>query len=180
MSKGIHGLRLRHDDLGVLRRKYGGGSHTNDRRCSIHIHPHSRSACHADGLPSGTTAYSNPSATGTVLLQAGSEYTVQVEILRNDLGGGYGSEYVSAIYVGSTNIGWCAPNGGDYDCTFYTCSATHTFTPTTSSVALSINVEGHSWDCDCDMTTWVCSAENTVAGRTPMTAVARYTFTPTA
>ena len=129
---------------------------------------------------SGTTAYSNPSATGTVLLQAGSEYTVQVEILRNDLGGGYGSEYVSAIYVGSTNIGWCAPNGGDYDCTFYTCSATHTFTPTTSSVALSINVEGHSWDCDCDMTTWVCSAENTVAGRTPMTAVARYTFTPTA
>lgn len=38
---------------------------------------------------SGTTAYSNPSANGTVLLQAGTTYTVQVEILRNDLAGGY-------------------------------------------------------------------------------------------
>ena len=40
-SRALMGLRLRHVDLGVLSREFGGGSHTHDRRCSIHIHPHS-------------------------------------------------------------------------------------------------------------------------------------------
>ena len=127
---------------------------------------------------SGTTAHYSPSATGTATLVAGVQYTVQVEILRNDLGGGYGSEYVTAIYVGNTDIGWCAPDGGDYDCTFFTCSNSHTFTPSSSTVNLRIDVTGHSWDCDCDMSSWTCSSENSVSGRTQMTAVARYTFTP--
>ena len=127
---------------------------------------------------SGTQAYYAPSATGTATLVAGAQYTVQVEILRNDLGSGYGSEYVPAIYVDGTDIGWCAPDGGDYDCTFYTCSNSHTFTPASSTVNLRIDVTGHSWDCDCDMSTWVCSSENSVSGRTQMTATARYTFSP--
>jgi hypothetical protein len=37
---------------------------------------------------------------------------------------------------------------------------------------------GHSCDCDCDKATWQCSAQSTVAGRTAMTAVARFTLTP--
>lgn len=127
---------------------------------------------------SGTTAYYTPSATGSVNLVAGATYLVQVEILRNDLGGGRGSEWVPAIYVGSTSIGDCAPDGGDYDCTFFTCPISHTFTPATSTVALSIDVSGHSWDCDCDMSSWQCSREDSILGRTKMTAVARYTFTP--
>ena len=127
---------------------------------------------------SGTAPQYSPSATGQVSLEQGVTYSVQVEILRNDLGSGPPGEWVPAIYVGSTNIGSCAPDGGDYDCTFFTCPLSFVFTAATSTVALSIDVTGHSWDCDCDMALWACSAENTVGGRTQMTAVARYTFTP--
>ena len=37
---------------------------------------------------------------------------------------------------------------------------------------------GHSWDCDCDQQTWDCSREKTVGGRTKVTAVGRFTLTP--
>ena len=102
-----------------------------------------------------------------------------MEVLRNDLG--HAHEKVVDVTLDGQSIGGCNPNGGDYDCTFFPCShITHSFTPTTEKVALRIDVQGHSWDCDCDMKAhpWKCSRENSISGRTAMTAVARYTFDP--
>lgn len=127
---------------------------------------------------SGTSASNSPAATGTVDLVVGAAYSVAIEVLRNDLGGQ--SEKITAVYIGSgSSLGECNPDGDDYDCTFFAC--THltmtSFTPTTSAVALRIDATGHSHDCDCDINTWQCSQENTVSGRIPMTAVARFSFT---
>jgi hypothetical protein len=134
----------------------------------------------------GTTVYSSPSAATTVDVIPGETYNIRVEILRNDLGSA--SERVTAIRVGGTDIGGCNPDGGDYDCTFFDCASQLTasnliMTATTGTLTLEVDITGHSHDCDCDMTSWTsgqasCSRQDTVAGRTPMTAVARFTLTP--
>ena len=140
----------------------------------------------------GTTAMSAPSATGQINVVPGELYLVKVEILRNDLGSA--SERVTAIRVDGVDIGGCNPDGGDYDCTFFDCGSqlnlqNQLITANEEGVMrFEIDVVGHSYDCDCDMQysfvenvrtgTWSCSMENTVAGRTQMTAVARFTLVP--
>ena len=57
--------------------------------------------------------------TGTLTVQPGLKYVVNVEILRNDLGD-WGEE-VSDITLDGTSIGGCNPDGGDHDCTFFNC-----------------------------------------------------------
>ena len=109
----------------------------------------------------------------------GIEYSVKVEVLRNDLGGE--AEKVSQIALNGNNIGNCNPDGGDYDCTFFDCSSTllsKSISSTTGSVDVSLTYQGHSWDCDCNKDTWQCARENTNTGFTPMVAVARITLTP--
>ena len=105
-------------------------------------------------------------------------YHLQVEVLRNDLASS--SERVSRITLDGVNIGDCNPDGADYDCTFFDCHNTirtkHIFT--NGSIPVSLTYQGHSWDCDCDKETWMCSRESSIPGRTPMTAVARFTLTP--
>jgi len=127
---------------------------------------------------SGTSAQA--SNTGTISgVTAGIKYHVKVEVLRNDLGSD--SERVSAIQFDGTSMGDCNPDGGDYDCTMYDCASTLSsmyYTPTASTIAVVLTFTGHSHDCDCDLETWECSKENTVSGRTAMTAVARVTLTP--
>ena len=132
----------------------------------------------------GTDAQYWPSASGTIELVAGMAYEVVVEILRNDLGNAW--EYATDVRIGGTSLGWCKPDGSDYDCTFYTCSSPtgsqfaspFLYNSSTDVTTLEIDLTGHSHDCDCDTTTWECSQEYTVEGRTPMTATARFTFTP--
>ena len=107
------------------------------------------------------------------------QYQLQVEVLRNDLGSS--SERVSSIMFDGAEIGDCNPDGGDYDCTFFDCHntiQTKTISSKNGAIPVSLAYQGHSWDCDCDKETWICSEESTVAGRTPMTAVARFTLTP--
>ena len=50
--------------------------------------------------------------------------------------------------------------------------------PASGELAVIMRFVEHSRDCDCDTSTWECSRENTVAGRTPVEAVARFTLTP--
>ena len=107
------------------------------------------------------------------------QYQLKVEVLRNDLESS--SERVTSIMFDGAEIGDCNPDGDDYDCTFFDCHntiQTKTISSKNGTIPVSLAYEGHSWDCDCDKETWVCSAESTVAGRTPMTAVARFTLTP--
>lgn len=114
---------------------------------------------------------------GKVEVEEGVDYIVGFEILRNDLGDG--SEYVTDVIVDGHSLGECHPDGGDYDCTFFQCPFTETvITASSSTIDVNIRVTGHSWDCDCDKQTWECSAEGSVSGRTPMTAVGRFTLTP--
>jgi len=113
---------------------------------------------------------------GTASVTPNVAYKVSFEILRNDLGDSH--EYVTDVKVDGQSLGACHPDGGDFDCTFFTCPfSTSTVTSSSGTVALEIHIIGHSWDCDCDKSTWECSRENTVAGRTKMTAVGRFTFT---
>ena len=107
------------------------------------------------------------------------QYQLQVEVLRNDLESA--SERVSRITFDDVDIGDCNPDGGDYDCNFFDCHntiQTKTISSETGSIPVSLTYQGHSWDCDCDKETWICSRENEIAGRTPMTAAARFTLTP--
>jgi len=108
---------------------------------------------------------------------AGVEYDVSVEVLRNDLGSS--DEYVSDITLEGKSLGSCNPDGNDYDCTFYRCPNKGKVTgPSDGKFDVNMQFRGHSHDCDCDKNSWVCSKENTVWGRKPMTAVYRFIFTP--
>ena len=120
-------------------------------------------------------------ATATVI--PGVTYNVKTEILRNDLGHGR-SEMVTSILVDGVELGECNPDGGDYDCTFFDCfsAQSHTVTATSTQLQFALSYQGHSHDCDCDTLTWEsgdtsCSKEFTIAGRSPMAAVARFTLT---
>eukprot|EP00964_Phaeocystis_antarctica_P075587 scaffold46657_cov71-Phaeocystis_antarctica.AAC.2 len=122
--------------------------------------------------------------TATAAVIPGVTYHVKTEILRNDLGDGR-SEMVTSILVDGVELGGCNPDGGDYDCTFFDCfsAQSHTVTATSTQLQFALSYQGHSWDCDCDTTTWEsgdtsCSKESTIAGRSPMAAVARFTLTP--
>ena len=109
----------------------------------------------------------------------GVDYSIKVEVLRNDLG--QSAEKVSRIALNGRSIGECNPDGDDYDCTFFDCSQTisdKSISSTNGSIVASLTYEGHSWDCDCDKETWQCAKENTKVGLTPMTAVAKITLTP--
>ena len=122
--------------------------------------------------------------TGTANVTAGVTYDIKTEILRNDLGSA--SERVTKIIVDGHQLGGCNPNGKDDDCTFFDCFSpqSRSVTATSDQLQFELNYVGHSWACDCDTTTWEsgdesCSPkEDTVAGRTSMTAVARFTLTP--
>lgn len=106
-------------------------------------------------------------------------YDVNVEVLRNDLGSH--SEKVTKITLDDVIIGDCNPDGGDYDCTFYNCKQSINdilVSSETGSILVALTYQEHSWDCDCDKDTWLCSKENQIPERTPMTAVARVTLTP--
>ena len=120
--------------------------------------------------------------TGTIAVVPNTQYWVQFEILRNDLGNP--GEYVLGVSIGGVNMGACYANrqhgSSDYDCTFYECYAGQnpvTVSSSTGNLAVNIRLTGHSWDCDCDTSTWDCSSENSIAGRTRMTAVGRFTLT---
>ena len=125
----------------------------------------------------GSTA--TASNTGTISVASGVTYSIGMEVLRNDLGSA--NERVSGVTFNGQSIGACNPDGGDYDCTFYNCNSeltTSTYTATSDTINVDLTYTGHSYDCDCDMNDWSCSKEGTVAGRTAMTAVARFTLIP--
>jgi len=101
-----------------------------------------------------------------------------MEALRNDLGDA--GEYVAGVKLDGVSMGSCKPNGGDYDCTFFQCplSGVKEVVSASGKIIVEMHYKGHSWDCDCDMQSWTCSRESTVAGRKPMTAVMRFTLMP--
>ena len=108
------------------------------------------------------------------------KYRIKVEVLRNDLGSS--GEKVRDIIFNGQSVGECNPPGGDYDCDFYDCTSKLTASEIVFSkglVDIELKYVGHSRDCDCDKSTWECSQENTVTGRTPMVAAARVTLTRT-
>ena len=77
---------------------------------------------------SGTDPSAKQYNRGTITVQPGIWYTVNVEILRNDLDSS--DEKVQDITLDGRSIGECNPDGGDYDCTFFNC-------PITSASAVS-------------------------------------------
>jgi hypothetical protein len=119
------------------------------------------------------------SNTGTVIVSPGVLYKVQMEVLRNDLSSA--DEKVADVKLDGSSIGGCNPDGADYDCNFFKCpqSAPTYHLAKSSMMNVDMTFVGHSKDCDCDTSTWQCSKEDTVEGRTPVTAVGRFTLTPT-
>ena len=116
---------------------------------------------------------------GVVDVLKNTPYRVRFEILRNDLDSA--SEKVTEVLVDDQDLGECNPDGGAYNCTFFDCSVTQkevTVVSETGKINLNMKLTGHSHNCDCDTSTWNCSRENTVSGRTKMTAVGTFIFTP--
>jgi hypothetical protein len=119
---------------------------------------------------------------GTITgLVPGAQYAVSVEVLRNDLGSS--SEFVRSITINNKGMGACYPDGGDYDCTFFSCPLSTSVKATSSGqAAVAMVFTGHSWDCDCDTALSAldmsCSKESTISGRTAMKGVARFTLVP--
>jgi hypothetical protein len=113
---------------------------------------------------------------GSLSATPGVVYSVTLEVLRNDLMDA--SELVDRIKVNGVEVGECNPDGDDYDCTFFSCPISHSITvPADGIVAFEFDFKGHSWDCDCNKTSWECSQENTVEGRTPVVSAVRVTLT---
>ena len=112
---------------------------------------------------------------GTLYVEKNVPYKITYEVLRNDLGDA--SEMVSDVIIDGKSIGSCNPDGGDYDCTYFKCPGSTIVSSPTGMIPVNLKYIKHSWDCDCDMETWMCSKENTVPGQTPMTAVAKFTLT---
>ena len=71
---------------------------------------------------SGTDPSAKQYNRGTITVQPGIWYTVNVEILRNDLASS--SEKVQDITLDGISIGGCNPDGNDFDCTFFNCPIT--------------------------------------------------------
>jgi len=119
---------------------------------------------------------------GTIDVMPGIKYRVAMEALQNDLG--QPSEYVMDVTLDGVSMGGCKPTGGDYDCTFFKCplSGVKEVVSGSGKIIVDMKYTGHSWDCDCDMQSWKCSAEKGhpgyVAGRHAMTAVMRFTLMP--
>ena len=89
------------------------------------------------GRDSSTTQYNE----GSITVQPGVKYTVDVEVLRNDLASW--NERVEDILLrpdqgiqgaGQVSIGGCNPDGDDQDCTFFNC-------PITSATVVSQGLE---------------------------------------
>ena len=118
--------------------------------------------------------------TGSISVSKGVHYLVTAEVLRNDMGSA--SEKLASITLDGVQMlprGGCNPPGSDYSCDFWTCpvvSAAKVMS-NTGSIAVAFDVKETSWDCDCDTSTWQCSKESTVRGRTPMEAAVRFTLT---
>ena len=125
--------------------------------------------------------FATSSNTGAISVASGVTYRIVMQVLRNDLGDA--GEDVSGVTFNGQSIGACNPDGGDYDCTFYNCNSEltmSTYTATSDTINVDLTYTGHSYDCDCDVNDWSCSMEGTVAGRTKVTAVARFTLIPCA
>ena len=120
-----------------------------------------------------------PRTLGSMLLLHGVTYSIVMEVLLNDLGDA--GEKVSGVTFNGHSIGGCNPDGGQYNCTFYNCArelTSRNYTATSDTINVDATYLGYSHGCDCDVNDWSCSKEGTVAGRTAITAVARFILTP--
>ena len=117
---------------------------------------------------------------GVIYVTPGAEYSIKLEVLKNDLADS--SEKVSDIKINDESFGECNPSGDDYDCTFHDCTpllTRKTVSSTTGEMSVDLTFIGHSYDCNCDKRTWECKDERLPKGDlSAMSAVARVTLTP--
>ena len=118
---------------------------------------------------------------GTLEVAKGVAYTVKAEVLRNDLASA--SEKLTSLTLNGKSLfdsKGCNPPGSDYACDFWKCPVLKNFVAqsTTGTIAVRMDFDEHSWDCDCDPNTWECAKENTIPGTMPMEAAVRFTLTP--
>ena len=136
------------------------------------------------GKNSGSQASRNKEVlSGALSVTKGVKYLVKIEVLRNDLGDA--SEKVASIKIDGKEVGKksgaaCKPDGKDYDCTFYDCKSQVTdnlvVTAASSTMKVALDFKEHSWDCDCDKSSWKCGKEGSKTGD-EVEAVARVTLT---
>jgi hypothetical protein len=103
-------------------------------------------------------------------------YKATVEVLRDDLG--HDSEYVKSIRLAGVDLGECHPDGGDYDCTWFTCATDKEIYANYQTIEMHAQMTGHSCDCLCDTTSWQCHDERTTTSGTRIKAAIRVTLNP--
>jgi hypothetical protein len=127
------------------------------------------------GLPAVFVQRRDEAFSGAILVEKGRSYTATVEVLRSDLGDA--SEYVRRISLGGQELGECHPDGGDYDCTWFSCFSGHEVYAHDDKMDLQVTLSGgHSCNCVCP-DTWAC-AERTSSTGVRTKAAVRVTLDP--
>ena len=105
-------------------------------------------------------------------------YNIFVEVLRSPKRSL--KEEITKIIIDDVDIGPCNPTDNTTECGFLSCPNTedtpYTVMSETGVVDVVIEYEGHSWGCNCDISTWQCSFEFSHSQQVPMVAVARITI----
>ena len=106
-------------------------------------------------------------------------YKISVEILHNRIDN---SELqVNKVMVDGVDLGKCTPEIPHYDCAFVPCSnltdADYIISSETGMINIAIEVEGHSWGCNCDTQSWRCSKHRETLNHIPMVMVGKIKLT---
>ena len=81
------------------------------------------------------------------------------------------------IIVGGLELGNCQPEVYRNNCTFVPCSnikqAKNTIKSETGEIDIVVEVEGHSWACNCDTKSWECSEPKNSVKQMPIVVAAK-------
>ena len=102
-------------------------------------------------------------------------YSISVDILRHQKTDSVKKFY--KIIVGGLELGNCQPEAYKNNCTFVPCSNINQASPSirseTGDIDVVMEVEGHSWACNCDTNSWKCSEPQESGDQMPIVVAAK-------
>ena len=115
----------------------------------------------------------------TAAVVPNTNYKISVEILMSNKSSS--KLLVNRVLVDDVDLGKCTPEAVKDDCTFVPCSSLtevdNLISSDTGVINIAIEFEGHSWGCNCDTQSWMCSKHRETLKQIPMVAVGKITLT---
>ena len=111
----------------------------------------------------------------TITVIPNATYSISVDILRHQKTDSV--EKFNKIIVGGLQLGNCQPEAYQNNCTFVPCSninkASQEISSETGEIDVVMEVEGHSWACNCDTNSWKCSEPQNSVEQMPIVVAAK-------